>query len=142
MPEPTRLSRRGQGVLGFLLVVLCVSLIALIHFQPQQLRAPAVVAYAAVGSFGVAGLMLMATALGRLRAVSWLAVVATAALVFPAFWLAFGKGKRECRVSIPFVELSSEVACRLAFGVGAIVGIGILAVFVHHAVSHKRGAWR
>lgn len=73
MPQVTELSRRSTIALGGVLLLLSLSTGTLIHFHPEELNAPAWVAYSAAASFFIAGLLLLARVarVGRVR--HWLA---------------------------------------------------------------------
>ena len=58
----TELSRRQRLTIGALLMAFAAGVLIAIHFHPQQLRAPAWVAYAAGGSFALVGAALIAGA--------------------------------------------------------------------------------
>ena len=134
------LSSRSNLAWGVALVILSVALCALIYFQPQHLKAPAWVAYSACVAFCIAGLLLVAGAAGAKRTQNWLGVALALAMVLPGTWVAFGKGARECTVSLPFLEFASEALCRGAFAIGAVFGVGILALYIRHAIARQRGA--
>jgi len=131
------LIRRSSLAWGAALVLGCIALCVLIGWQPQQLRAPAWVAYAAAAAFGMAGLILLAGAAGAARLQNWLAVALVLALVLPGLWVAFGAGERTCTVSLPFLQFASDAVCRGAFGFGAALGLGILTLYVRHAIVRQ-----
>jgi hypothetical protein len=137
MSEEQPLSRRASLAWSIALVALSGALCAIIYFQPQQLRAPAWVAYSASATFGIAGLLLLAGAVAAKRTQNWLGAALALALVLPGIWVALGTGQRECIVSFPFLEFASELLCRGAFGVGALLGIAILAVYLRHAIVRQ-----
>ena len=136
----SQLSRRASLAWGFVLVAGSVAMIAVIRHQPQYLKAPAWVAFAACSAFGIAGLCLLAQAAGATRTQNWLAVALSAALVLPGIWVAFGPGERECTISLPFLQFVSTVLCRGAFGVGAVLGVVILVVYARYAIARQRRA--
>ena len=140
MSTEPQLSSRSSLVWGVALVVLSVAMCALIHFQPQHLKAPAWVAYSACATFCIAGLLLIASAAGAKRTQSWLGVAIALAMVLPGIWVAFGKGERECTVSLPFLQFASDALCRGAFAIGAVLGVGILALYIRHAIARQPGA--
>ena len=125
---------------GIAVVAMALALCALIYLHPEQLHAPAWVAYSAAAAFFVAGLSLLAGPAGATRTQNWLAVVLVVCMVLPGLWVAFGGGERQCKVSFTFLQFESEALCRGAFGVGAILGLGILALYVANAIRHQRGA--
>jgi hypothetical protein len=135
----TELSRRQRLTIGALLMALGAGVSLAIHFQPQQLRAPAWVAYAAAGSFALAGAALIAGAYEAKRLVSWLGVLVVAALMTPALWVAFGAGGRECGFSLGFVSgVAPDLFCRIGFGLGALLGLFILVLIIRQALTPWR----
>jgi hypothetical protein len=102
----------------------------MIYFHPEGLRAPAWVAYVAASAFVLAGLCLLAGAVGNTSLQRWLGVAVTVSLFAVSVWVAFGPGQRECSISLPFVQsLAPDALCRGAFGVGAIL-VGLFLVLV------------
>jgi hypothetical protein len=111
----------------------------LVHEHPERLHAPAWVAYAAAGSFALAGASLLARGIGRERAAPWFVCLLLAAMTSIPAWIAFGGGPRECAaVLAPVRALLSETLCRGAFGVAAIV----LALMFLWAVRDAMRSWR
>jgi hypothetical protein len=110
----------------------------LVYLEPQQLKAPAWVAFTACGAFGLAGLCLIAQATGATRTQNWLGVALSLALVLPGLWVAFGPGERECTVSLPFLQFVSTAVCRGAFGIGAALGVVVLVLYARHAIARQR----
>jgi hypothetical protein len=120
--------RRQRLFAATVAVLLGLFSAAMVWRHPQQLRAPAWVAYAACGAFVFAGLTLLATELGLRRVQAWLVAACVAALLLPGAWIAFGPGLRRCRVSLPFASgAPSEFMCRAAFGLGALLVAAMLA---------------
>jgi hypothetical protein len=138
MSAQPQLPRRSKLIWGLVLVVVSVVECSLIYFQPQQLKAPAWVAYVAASSLGIAGLLLLlAGATGVARTQNWLAVALVLSMVLPGIWIAFGKGERECTVSLPFLQFASDALCRGAFGVGALLGMCILVLYIRRAMIRQ-----
>lgn len=130
--EPTR---KQAIVIGWVAIAVGVGSAAGIYFHPQNLRAPAWVAYAAVSAFVFAGAALLGGALGAKRAVPWLGVLTTLGLLAPGLWVAFGPGGRECSFSLGFLSgPASELACRAAFGLGALLCIVFLGLLLTRAI--------
>jgi hypothetical protein len=97
--------------IGALPVALGAGVSLAIHFHPEQLRAPAWVAYAAGGSFALAGAALIAG----------------------------GPGARECGFSLGFIAGEApDLLCRVGFGLGALLGLFILALIVRQALRPWR----
>jgi hypothetical protein len=126
--EPTRKQAIGAG-----LVALAVGIgsAAAIYLHPEGLRAPAWVAYAAVSTFTLAGAALIAGAFGARRVVPWLGALIICGLLVPGLWIALGAGGRDCSFSVGALSGSaSEIACRAAFGIGALLCLVFLAFLV------------
>src|SRR5262245_23077530 len=129
-------SKRQRLVTGSLLVLVAAGVSLVIHLHPENLRAPAWVAYAAAGSFGLAGAALIAGAYGAVKAVQWLGVLTVAALLTPALWVSVGPGGRGCTVSFGFLSgAAAEWACRGGFGLGAVLGLVILVLMLRQALG-------
>jgi hypothetical protein len=76
------------------------SAVALLAFlQPQQMRAPAGVVYAAALAFVFAGWAVVARARGHPLLKAWLPVPLLLCMVTPALWLGFGPGYRQCGIA-------------------------------------------
>ena len=119
--------RRQRLIGGFISIVAGLLTAAMIYVHPENLHAPAWVAYAACAAFVFAGLTIMAYELGLRRAHAWLVVACVAALLAPGAWVAFGSGARKCSVALPFFSgVGSDLLCRAAFGLGAIIVAAIL----------------
>ncbi|HEX2546282.1 MAG TPA: hypothetical protein VHL79_15490 [Ramlibacter sp.] len=115
----------------------------MVHRHPEGLRAPAFVAYAAAAAFALAGLSILAGERWKAWVQGWAAVVLVACLVTPAVWIAFGSGERRCSLGLAHGLLhlagaSSETACRVAFGIAAVLGVAILLLYVRHALRASR----
>jgi hypothetical protein len=105
--------------------------------HPQLLTVPALVGYAACATFLFGGLALLAQGWSR-RVQLWLGILTVAALLVPGAWVAFGPGPRECAVVLPFAStLGSELVCRSAFGLGAVLVAAFLAWLVVQALRQE-----
>jgi hypothetical protein len=132
------LSKRQRVVTGLLLIAIGTGTMALIFLQPQQLRVPAWVAYAAVSTFSFSGVALIAGALGATRLVSWTGVLVVVGLLVPSLWVTLGPGPQRCSVSLGNIGAeASDWACRAGFGIGSILGLVFLVLLIRHAVSPK-----
>jgi hypothetical protein len=112
-----------------------VLVIAMTYAHPENLRAPAWVAYATGAAFVGGGCALVAAALeaGRIEILS--GFVALGGLLTPFLWVAFGPGPRECSVYLPFVTTAgAEWVCRGGFGIAALLGLAILALFLRRVL--------
>lgn len=122
---------RRQRLLGGIVSTMAGLLTAaMIYLYPENLQAPAWVAYAACAAFVFAGLTIFAYEFALHRTHAWLAAACTAALLVPGGWVAFGPGERKCSVALPFFSTAgSDLMCRGAFGLGAVI-VGALLVWV------------
>jgi hypothetical protein len=113
---------------------------AMIYRRPGQLHAPAWVAYTACAAFVFAGLAIIADGTALRRTHAW-PVACTTALLVPGAWVAFGPGVRRCSVSLPFFStVGSELRCRGAFGLGAVIVAAMLVWVVLRAVRRENAA--
>src|SRR5262249_46601172 len=97
MAEP---SERQRLVFGLFLIAIGVGTTAVIFLRPEQLRVPAWVAYAAVATFPLSGIALIAGALGANRLVPWLGILVLVGLLVPGLWVTFGPGLQKCSISL------------------------------------------
>ena len=133
-------SRRQALVIGGIAIALGGLAAAMIHTHPEGLRAPAWVAYAAVATFPLAGVALIAGAVGARRVVPWLGVLIACGLLIPGLWVALGPGGRECSFSLAFLGgTASELVCRTGFGVGALLCLVFLVLLVRQASRAPAG---
>lgn len=132
------IDRRKRLLGGFLSSMVGALTAALIYRYPEQLHAPAWVAYAACSAFVFAGLTIIANEFPLRRTHAWLVVACTVALLVPGAWVAFGPGVRECSVSVPFFSIAgSELLCRGAFGFGAFTVAALLVWVVLRALRQQ-----
>jgi hypothetical protein len=130
---------RNRVVSGWLTVAIGIGVALVIWQQPQSLRVPAWVAYAAAAAFVFAGLTILDRADSRLKAV--FSALTVGGLLVPGVWIAIGSGSRQCSFSVPFVEgVAPGAVCRIAFGFGSLVTAGILvALLVRAGRSDRAG---
>jgi hypothetical protein len=113
--------------------------VGLIHLHPENLRAPAWVAYAAASAFVLAGLCILAGAAGVARLGRWLALAVATSLLAVSLWVAIGVGERECSLSLSFMHSTvPDLMCRGAFGLGAL----LVGLFIVLAIRRGLGARR
>jgi hypothetical protein len=128
--------KRQALVIGLLLIAMGLGTAALIYLQPQQLRVPAWVAYAAVATFPLAGTALIAGALGAPRLVPWLGMFLVAGLLVPSLWVTFGPGQQKCSIYVGNIGAeASDWLCRAGFGIGSIIGLAVFVLLIRHAVA-------
>ena len=131
--------RRQRLIGGLLSVIVGALAAAMIYWHPEQLRVPAWVAYAACSAFVFAGVTIMTNEFALYRLQAWLIAGCAAALLVPFVWIAFGPGERQCSVTLPFVSTTaSDLVCRGAFGLGALLGAMILALVVLRAFRQQK----
>lgn len=135
VPAP---SRRTQLIGGFAAAAAGLLVAFMIHAHPENLRVPAWVAYVAASAFVLAGLCLLAGAIG----VAWLqqlfGIAVTLSLFSVSAWIAFGPGERECSMSIPLLQTTSpDALCRGAFGFGTLLIALLLGLIVLRALRSK-----
>jgi hypothetical protein len=132
------IDRRKRLLGGFLSAMVGALTAALIYRYPEQLHAPAWVAYTACSAFVFAGLTIIAYESPLRRTHAWLVVACTVALLVPGAWVAVGPGVRECSVSVPFFSTAgSELLCRGAFGLGAFIVAALLVWVVLRALRQQ-----
>jgi len=132
-------SKRQHLVLGLLLIAMGLGTAALIFLQPQQLRVPAWVAYAAVSTFPLAGVALIAGAFGATRLLPWLGVLVVTGLLVPGLWATFGAGPQKCSVYVGDIGVAaSDWVCRAGFGLGSAITLAILVLWIRHANAQRR----
>jgi hypothetical protein len=130
--------RRKRLLGGFLSAMVGLFTAAMIYRYPENLHAPAWVAYAACSAFVFAGLTIMAYEFALHRTHAWLVAACLAALFVPGGWVAFGPGVRECSVAIPFfTTVGSDLLCRGAFGLGAVIAAALLVWVVLRALRQQ-----
>ena len=136
---PQRTTALRQAMPGIAVVALGLLLLVLMVAFPERLRVPAPVGYLAAGAFVVAGLLALANVFGGRRTRAWLAVALLSCMTAPAAWIAIGPGQRSCSVALgPLLGVTGGAACRAAFGVGAIVGLALVAVALREAMRGGR----
>ena len=124
--------------IGASLFLAAVGMAVLIHTHPERLKAPEWVALVAVSLFGFAGICISAQALGLNRLARWLVCVLLGAMAIVPAWIALGPGPRQCTmVSLGARAAASEVACRGAFGAGALVLALMFVVAVRGALRAR-----
>ena len=115
----------------------------LAYAQPQGLRAPSWIVYAAALAFVFAGGIVIARARGLPWLEAWLPVPLLACMVAPVLWIAFGSGPRRCGIALGgalrIAALRPDLPCRVGFGLAAIVGLVLLLLAIRQAVRSSRG---
>ena len=126
-------------MIAFLLIAIGLLTITLVALYPEKLRVPAWVAYAALGTFPLAGTVILLQTCGARRIAGWLALFLVAGLLVPGLWIAFGPGPMTCTVSLLGVSgAGSDWVCRLGFGIGSLIGAVVLAVLVRTVLTRSQ----
>ena len=100
----------------------------LVYSHPEQLRAPAWIAYLAAGIFSLAGVTGIARAYQRNRVANALICLVLAGMLLMTLWISLGTGPRNCKSTL--IGIDPELGCRSAFGLGAaLIGL-MLAIAV------------
>ena len=95
------------------------------------LQVPPAVGYLAGGCFVAAGASLFLQGTGFVRAATLPAILAAAALAGIGGWVGFGAGSRRCGGSLgDLAFVPAEWTCRLVFGAGAILTVGIVLLML------------
>ncbi|GAB2524556.1 hypothetical protein [Lysobacter humi (ex Lee et al. 2017)] len=136
METPSQLKSAGAALL-----VLAALFSALVAFQPEGLKAPAWLAYLAAAILALAGTLALARAYGRHMLADGLACAVLGGMLLVGLWIALGPGPRQCVSRIPstgaLVSAVSETTCRSAFGFGALLIAGMLALAVRGWLRHR-----
>ena len=115
----------------------------MINLDPSGAQAPMWVVNAAVSTFVLAGISLIANVFG-LALVSRLAVAAVAwMLAVPGLWILFDGQGAQCSVSVSLGGLSTAGSaasglCRTVFGMGGVITLAIAIVFTVVALRPRR----
>jgi hypothetical protein len=125
-----------HALAGPLSIAAAIGIASLVFLRPEQLNAPAWVAYAAAAAFFLAGVAMLALRAGASRRTTgWIVVALLACLLTPTFWIA---------VTDPVIGCSLDVlgwwiagtgwACRGGFLVITAFGVLMLVLAVRQAL--------
>jgi hypothetical protein len=118
------------------MVVLGLALLGLMMAFPERLKVPASIGYLVAGTFVLAGLLALANVFCGRAVRAWLAVALLTCMVVPSVWIALGPGPRSCSFEIgALVGLTGGGACRVAFGVGSVVGLVLVFMALRDALK-------
>ncbi|MGN6382033.1 MAG: hypothetical protein ACTHMK_05505 [Dyella sp.] len=124
--------------IGFLILLVAGGMSLLVHLHPEKLKAPAWVAYLALGLLAFAGVCIVALALRLNQLTRWLVCVLLGAMAIVPAWIALGPGPRQCTMfSLGARAAVSEVACRGAFGIGATILATMFILAVRGALRSR-----
>ena len=122
------------------MVGLGVALLGMMVAFPERLKVPAPVGYLAAGSFALAGLLALANVFCSRKVRAWLAVALLTCMLLPGAWIAFGAGPRTCSFKLGLLSgLVDGAACRMAFGVGSLLGLVLLGIALRTAMRRAPG---
>jgi len=131
---------RRQAAAGATLVGLGVVLIALMLAYPERLKVPAPIGYVTAAIFALGGLLAFANAFGSRGIRRWSAVALSSCMVVPSAWIAVGPGQRTCSAAVGFLfGFATGGGCRLAFGIGALVGVALVLLALRYALAGGGG---
>lgn len=139
---------RKDAWFGWLFVAIGFGQMLLIRTHPENLNAPAWVAYLACLVFVFGGLSVVLQAHGRAQWGGVFAFLIVASFATIGLWIGLGDGPRECTSSTSvgaFVRenASSGLGCRIPFGLGGALCAVIAVAMVVSAVRRaRRGAYR
>ena len=130
-------------LIGAATLLLAAFLAVLITLRPEELRAPAWVAYLAAGVFAIAGSVVLARAYGRPLLANGLMGLVLGGMMVIGLWIAFGPGARECGGGVfrggVAATAVSETTCRTVFGVGALVVASMLLLAIRGWLKRRSG---
>ena len=119
------------------MVSLGVVLHGLMLAFPERLKVPASIGHLASGTFVLAGLLALANVFCSRKVRAWLTVALLTCMLLPAVWISFGAGPRTCSFKLGLLSggLTDGGACRVAFGVGSVLGLVLVIVALRHAMK-------
>ena len=131
---------------GAMIVALGLGLGVATHLRPQGLNVPPLIMDALCLSIVAAGAAILFGANGWPRLRAWAVVVCMLFMTSGNAWIALGPGGRTCNAGTS-APLSAAVlsgreqvhglGCRVAFGIGGLLMVGITVVAVGMAVRTK-----
>ena len=140
----TPTSKTAGTAIGLLFVAIGALIGWMVLADPSAARAPLWVVEAAAGCFVCAGASVVARALGAELAARLLALAVVYLLAVPGLWLLAGDGG-SCSVGVAIGATAARGTadpglCRVVFGTGGIVTLGIAVLFTWSFVRGRRGA--
>ena len=125
---------------GALAALAGIGVAVMVYLQPEKLRAPAWVAYAAACALFLAGVSLLAPgAKVSRRLQAWLGVLLLACLLAPGAWIALASPAGRCQISLAgWFMTSPQWTCRAGFAAGSLFGLAIFVVMVRQAIRTGR----
>jgi hypothetical protein len=123
---------------GLAAIAVALVIAVMVRAHPEELRAPAWVAYVAASAFGFAGLSLLAGLVQAARLRDWLGVAVALSMLSISAWVALGPGERACSMSIgTFGMVPADIVCRGAFGFGSLLMVLLVFLAVRHAMRSR-----
>jgi hypothetical protein len=125
--SPDTLSPAQRRLTGVAIAGLGLLYASLVRTYPELVRTPAWVAYTAASCFVLAGFAVFIQASISRRAYAWMMVALLGLMTVVPAWIAFGPGERICSArTLPV----GETGCRVAFGFGTLIMLGVVALAV------------
>ena len=129
--------------LGPLLIV--GSILMALYGKPSQ-GVPHWIGYVASLAFTLAGLSLMAIAFGHPEYNNTIGPMIILVMAVIPTWIAFGPGERHCSGGFSFAGFgvhgqarTSDLSCRIVFGIGAVMIWGMFLAGIYQLVKGKKG---
>ena len=132
------LSPAQRRLVGSVLVALGLGLAALVVLRPESASVPLFVLWFLCAALVLAGLAVAAYSSSAPGFYRWAIAGTLACLAVVPAWIAFGPGARTCTSN--FAVLSSEVSCRGAFGIGAVLLALMFVVALRQALATRNAA--
>jgi hypothetical protein len=127
--------------IGATLTLAACGMAVLVYLHPEKLKAPAWVAFSAVGLLGFAGACVIVQALRWNDLARWLVCALLGGMTVIPAWIALGSGSRQCSaVSFGLRSAVSEAMCRGVFGVSTVILAALFAVAVRAALRARQAS--
>lgn len=134
----TDLTPGKRAVIGLAAIATGVLVAASVTLNPEKLQVPSWVALCASGSFVIAGIAIAIRGIVSEKIYDWIMVALVALLAAIPAWIALGPGTRVCTATVPF--FAGELLCRVGFGLGGAILLGVLAIAILKAVKKTHAA--
>ncbi len=129
-----------QKLAALVALFLGAALAVLIYLYPEHLNAPAWIAYLAAGIFSLAGATGMARAYRHHNLANGLICLVLAGMLAMLLWISLGPGPRNCTTSLGWLPFAaSDIGCRSAFGLGALL-VGFMLAIAVSGIRKSRSA--
>ena len=124
-------------IVSFAAILLGAVVAILVTLHPEQLKAPAWIAYLAAAIFSLAGVTGLARAHHRNRLADTLICLVLGGMFLMSLWISLGPGPRNCKINLAGID--PELGCRSAFGLGAIL-IGLMLAIALTGIRRNASA--